>query len=133
MGKINKKHKSGTFKNGKKNGKDNDDFVNFWKNHLVFFYLKQSILIILEIGFLAISIAALVVDFDDHCYSRSRPDFNLATYFHRAISLMIAGHVIQIIKLSYGFHSIKVKTKESLLKCCLSCGCCYSLGVYIYI
>ncbi len=66
MAKYNKKDtyssSSSNSKNKNSKNQSNPDFFSFWKDHPTMFYIKQTILLIFELGAFVISIVFLFIE-----------------------------------------------------------------------
>eukprot|EP00347_Sterkiella_histriomuscorum_P003507 403364035 len=80
---------------------------------------------------MAVCAAMLGVEADLECLDQEQTKVD--HWYREALICLIVVHLFQIIKSFYYAVKLKSEQNESFLKCCLSCTCCYTLGIAVFV
>ena len=114
---------------------NNQTLADYWSNNPTHYYLRQSIVLVAEIGFLACCCVFFALESGKSCYVTSPAgDVSEVSHeYYKAYILLIICHFYLILKVLYFTWTLKKKEDQGTIKCCLQCWCCYTTGVSIFV
>ena len=102
----------------------------YYSRHICCYITKQIFSVALELTAITFCIIFMAAEYKQQCYDDTGE--NITHYYLKAITLLTVCHLYHLFKIVYFSWSLYRKQRQSILKCCLQCGCCYTVAIYIY-